>query len=152
LEKDTIMTNMDKEKMLTILRSALEDLSYAVGVSNHQGSKFTQNKKAVTVIFEELKKRDLFFIDSLTSRSVCEKVAKKLGVKFAKRDIFLDNKLDPKYIEAQLKKLIKKAKKNGSAIGIGHDRTLTLEVLARLMPEFEKKEKIRFVFVSELVQ
>jgi len=39
----------------------------------------------------------------------------------------------------------------GHAIGIGHDRKVTLEVLKEVMPELDR-EGFKFVFVSELVK
>jgi polysaccharide deacetylase 2 family uncharacterized protein YibQ len=39
----------------------------------------------------------------------------------------------------------------GQAIGIGHDRKITLEVLKEVMPSIEK-EGYKFVFVSELIR
>ncbi len=48
-------------------------------------------------------------------------------------------------------KLKNLSRKHGLAIGIGHDRKTTLEVLREAMPELEK-EGFKFVFVSELVK
>jgi polysaccharide deacetylase 2 family uncharacterized protein YibQ len=39
----------------------------------------------------------------------------------------------------------------GSAVGIGHDRKITLEVLRDVMPQLAK-EGYKLVFVSELAQ
>ncbi|MFQ5680813.1 MAG: divergent polysaccharide deacetylase family protein [Candidatus Omnitrophota bacterium] len=153
LEQNTIMTAMSEQKMASILNDDLDGLIDAQGASNHMGSKFTRDKKAVGVIFKVLKQRGLFFVDSLTSRSVCRKVARQSGVSFVARDVFLDNKLDAEYIERQLQRLIKKAKSRGWAVGIGHDRRITLETLQRMLPQIEKDEEgLGFVFVRELVE
>ncbi len=45
------------------------------------------------------------------------------------RNIFLDNNKNKKYIQKQLKKAIKNAKKNGSAIAIGHPYNITFQTL-----------------------
>ena len=151
LEKNTIMTDTPSAGMIAILQKDLLSLSYATGVSNHQGSKFTADEKAMTVILRQLKKQNLFFLDSMTSKSVCRKIADKLGTGFASRDVFIDNKNDEEYITGQLRVLVEKAKLQGTAIGIGHARRTTVKVLERLMPELKQKENIKFVFVSELV-
>ncbi len=83
--------------------------------------------------------------------SVCLGLARKIGIGFVKRDVFIDNKLEPDYIKAQLNKLKMKARFSGQAIGIGHDRPATLEVLRQIIPEWEK-EGYKFVFVSELAR
>lgn len=152
LEKNTILESMGEKEILPILNNALENVAYASGVSNHQGSKLTTSEEPVRIIFKELKNKGLFFIDSVTSKSVCKKIAKELKIKFAARSVFLDNQLDQPYIEGQIRQLVKIAKIKGEAIGIGHDRKATLEALIRLMPQLQKKENIKFVFASELVK
>ena len=152
LERSTILSSMDEAKITDILLKDLTDIKYAKGVSNHMGSKATGDNKVMAVIFTELKKRRLYFLDSFVStKTIGPKLAKQLGVPFAKRDVFLDNKPDYGYIKGQLYKLKIKAKNYGQAIGIGHDREHTLEVLRDLMPEIEK-EGFKFVVVSDLIR
>jgi hypothetical protein len=74
-----------------------------------------------------------------------------MQIAFANRDVFLDNREEPEYIMGQINKLKNIAKVYGRAIGIGHDRKVTLEVLKGAMPELEK-EGYKFVFVSELLR
>ncbi|MCX5715660.1 MAG: divergent polysaccharide deacetylase family protein [Candidatus Omnitrophica bacterium] len=151
-ELGTITVDMKPEQVGAVFSKDLESTPGAAGVSNHQGSEATENEPLMKAVFVEIKKRGLFFVDSLvTNRSVCKKVAKDCDIRFASRDIFLDNKEDFEYISGQMQRLIKLAKKKGFAVGIGHDRTATVAALARLMPDAEKNG-IKFVFVSELVK
>ena len=55
------------------------------------------------------------------------------------------------YIQGQLDKLYRVAGKRGYAIGIGHDRKITMEVLKAAIPQLKKKG-IKFVFLSEFVK
>lgn len=152
LEKNTITTSMGEETVKNIIGQDLDSLVYAKGASNHMGSRATENLRTMTLVFNELKKRQLFFLDSMvTSKSICSVLARKMGLMFAKRDVFLDNKEEYRYIRGQIDKLKAKARIYGEAIGIGHDRKRTLEVLAETMPQLEK-EGFKFVFVSELVK
>lgn len=152
LEKDTITVSLGEKAVSDIIAKGLADIAYADGVSNHMGSLATENPKTMEIIFKELKKRRLFFLDSfVTSKSVCFDLARRIGVAFARRDVFLDNKEEPEYIKRQIYKLKMKAKLYGQAIGIGHDRKGTLEVLKKTLPEL-KKEGYSFVLVSELVK
>lgn len=152
LEENTIMTNMDRKQILDILNKALISVPNALGFSNHKGSKATEDRNLMRIILAELKKRNLFFLDSLaTNKSVGREISKEVGVKFAQRSIFLDNTDEYNYIKRQLVKLIDMARRTGYAIGIGHDRTTTLQVLKENLPEF-KKDGIEIVFVSELTQ
>ena len=151
-EADTITVDMEKDKVLDRLNKAIESTPYVIGVSSHQGSKATEDAALMKTIFVELKKRDLFFLDSLVSnRSVCKKIAKEVGIRFGRRDIFLDNKEDFEYIRGQMRQLIRRAKTKGAAVGIGHDREKTVAALSQLMPEAQK-EGAEFVFLSELVK
>ena len=152
LERDTIMISMSEEAIKNIMDKDLTAVSHVRGVSNHMGSRATEDLRTMAVIFKELKSRRLYFLDSfVSSGSVSRSLSGKMDLKFAKRDIFLDNQEDPEYIRGQLYKLKVKAAVYGQAIGIGHDRKKTLVVLRDVMPGLEK-EGYRFVFVSELVK
>ncbi len=152
MEASTIRIGMKKSEVLERLRSAINDVPTLRGVSNHMGSRITADKGVMGIIFSELKKKKLYFLDTLvTDKSVCSQAAKEAGVKFAKRNVYLDNISDAEYIRNQFRLLMKKTKKTGFAIGVGHDRPLTIEVLAEEMPIAEK-EGIKFVFVSEMVK
>ncbi len=151
-EVDTINTDMSKEEVLRGLHKAAASVPNLCGVSNHMGSKATENALLMSVIFDYLKEQDLFFLDSLvTNKSVCEELARSTGIAFAKRSIFLDNEMDEEYIKAQLLKLREMAFKTGSAIAVGHGRVTTIRVLSQMLPEM-KRDGIKFVRVSELTR
>ncbi|TRZ49532.1 divergent polysaccharide deacetylase family protein [bacterium] len=157
-EKDTFYCIMDEKEITKRLKQILKSVPGILGVNNHQGSKATEDAKMMGIILSELKRENLFFLDSMTTnKSVCAAVARKTGVKYAKRDVFLD--LPPSglkneelriYIQRQLDKLCEIAIKRGNAVGIGHDRRATLEVLKSAILQLKKKG-IKFVFVSALV-
>ena len=103
-------------------------------------------------LFNELKKRGLFFLDSRTSKNtVAYSVAKEMGLKAVERNIFLDNNQDVKSINSQIYKLAGLAIKDGSAIGIGHPYPATIEALKQMIPELKAKG-IEVVPVSQLVK
>ena len=152
-EEGTINSKMTGQEVLNKLKSAMESVRDLSGVSNHMGSKATEDKQLMEIIFSALKKEKLYFFDSLTSRkSVCQEAAKKVGIRFAKRDVFLDlgKANDADYIRKQVLELKKRAFKKGYAIGICHDRKNTVKVLAEMMPDL-KADGVRFVYLSELV-
>ncbi|MBI5124249.1 MAG: divergent polysaccharide deacetylase family protein [Candidatus Omnitrophica bacterium] len=151
-EADTIKTSMNEEEVISILEKDMASVPGLRGVSNHQGSKGTEDKKLMAVIIGELKKKKLYYFDSLvTYRSVCRDVAKSLGVPYAKRDMFLDNSTAPEYIEKQVLGLRRFAFRKGSAIAVCHDRKNTIAVLARMMPELADEGMV-FVSLSEMVK
>ncbi len=151
LEKNTIMTGMPRATVESIIEQALADVPYAAGVNNHMGSAATQNPALMTTVMRRLKERGLYFVDSYSSpNSVCLAVSQAEGVRFIRRDIFIDNTADRAYIRQQLAKLKARAAKTGYAVGIGHDRKLTVEVLREELPLIAA-EGYRFVRISELI-
>lgn len=147
-----ILTNMSDAEVQNRLRINMSSVPHIIGMNNHMGSKLTEDKGRIRAVLEVVKKKGLFFLDSKTSgRSVVSSVAEKVGVRSADRNIFLDNKRDKKYIREQLRKLVKMAKKKGTAIAIGHPYPETLSVLKEEIPGLEK-EGIGLVRLSELVE
>lgn len=152
LEKNTILTTMDDNQIRTILKSAMESVPGIKGINNHMGSAVTEDERTMKIIFTEMKKSRLFFLDSfVTDNSICKNLAKKMHIGFAERNIFLDNTMEAQYIKDQIMSLVDLAKKQGFAIGIGHDRKLTLEILKEMLPKLSQ-EGIKFVPLSELVK
>ncbi len=99
-------------------------------INNHTGSKFTSNERAMNKLIYVLNKEHILFIDSrTTSRTKVKKVMQNYGLKYLARDIFLDNKQDKAYIQKQIKKAVRIAKKHGSAIAICHPHKITLQTL-----------------------
>ena len=152
LELTTLYTAMSDDEIRANLAKALQSIPEADGISNHEGSKATEDRRLMRVVFGELKKNNMFLLDSLvTNYSVCESVAKETGVKFVKRSIFLDNDSDPVYIKKQFDKAIGLALKNGYAVAIGHDRPNTIAVLREMIPAIEEKG-IEITYVSNLAR
>jgi len=151
LEKGTIVSSMSEGEIRKIVSADLKSIAPVRGVSNHMGSRATADPRIMKIIFKELKIRHLYFLDSLVSgSSVCQQLAKEERIGFAARDVFLDNEENPTYIRGQINELKNKAKIYGYAIGIGHDRKNTIEVLKEMMPQLVR-EGYRFVFLSEVV-
>jgi hypothetical protein len=152
LEKNTIMVTSGRQEILNTMDKDLASVIYAKGVSNHMGSKATSDIRTMSVVFSELKKRHLYFLDSyVISKSICLQLARKMNLPVLKRDVFLDDTENHEYIKKQMYILKAKARARGFAIGIGHDRKVTLEVLKEVMPEFAK-EGYKFVYLSELLK
>ncbi len=151
-EMGTIKADMGEKEIFALLDKDIAVIPGLRGVSNHQGSKVTEDKRSMAIILSGLKKAGLYFFDSLvTDRSVCRQSAADAGVPYAKRDLFLDNENSPEYIEKQLLSLRRAAFKYGSVIAVCHDRKNTIAVLSKMMPELAE-EGIRFVYLSEMVK
>lgn len=151
-EPGTIRSSMSDAQIVSRLKEELASVPYVEGVSNHMGSKGTEEVHLMSVIFGELKNRKLFFFDSLTSsNSVCGNVARSSGLRYARRDVFLDIPGGQDDIEKRLLETRRLAFKKGCAIAVGHDRRNTVTVLERLMPEMAD-EGVEFVYISDLAK
>ncbi len=138
-----ILSTMTPDALLTQLKKNINDIPYIVGINNHMGSKITTNANQMNQIFTVLKKENLFFIDSRTApESKCRASARLFKLKFAQRDIFLDNFQNTEYITGQFQKLKALARKHGFAIGIGHPYKATLHTLSMELPKLKNKMEI----------
>ena len=145
----SLLSDMTPDELISQLKKNLDSVPYIVGVNNHMGSKLTPMSSKMNQIFSILKQRDLFFIDSITTgRTKCASSASLLKISFGQRDIFIDNIQESDYIMGQIRQLIRKAEKHGSAIGIAHPYGATAETLKKNMPWI--KTKIQIVPASTL--
>jgi len=143
---------MTEQKFIKVLESNIESVPYARGFNNHMGSLLTKSQVWMTRLMREIASdKDLFFVDSkTTNQSVALNVARAEGLKSIKRDIFIDHEESKKFIHQQLKKLIKRAKRKGTALAIAHPKRITLSILEKWLPELEAKG-IKLVPVSTLI-
>ena len=127
---NVLLTGLSDEELRRRLEWGFTRFSTYVGINNHMGSKFTSDARAMRVVIEEVKRRGLLFLDSRTSdKTVGAKLAKKLGVPVAERNIFLDHENTVEAVNAQLGNVEKMARRTGSVIAIGHPRDATIKAL-----------------------
>ena len=151
LEENTITLDMERTEIEQIVEKSFENVFAALGASNHMGSKATKDPRVMRIVMEKLKKLNKYYLDSYTANSEsCRELARKYGVKYLRRDIFLDNENNPEKIKEQFIKLIDVARERKYAIGIGHDRASTVAVLAEIAID-EEFSDIKFVYLSELM-
>ncbi len=147
-----LKSDMNSAVLKKTLTKILSEMSGVIGVNNHTGSKGSESELLMTVLLSEVKKRNLFYLDSVTSeKTVSARVAAKLKMRIAKRDVFLDNRNDRDMIERQFAELAKRARTNGYALAIGHDRALTLQILIEQMKKLTS-EGYEFISVPEYIK
>jgi len=147
-----IEIDMDEADIQRLVTHALSQVPGAVGVNNHQGSKFTAHADVLSFFMEDTLAEGLFFIDSRTTPdSVAYDVAVEHGVPSAYRDLFLDHDNDRDKIRSRFRQLMGTARRDGSAIAICHFRPNTALVLREMLPEL-RMGGIELVHASELVK
>lgn len=146
----TLLTAMTPDQLIDQLKKNLDAVPHVKGVNNHMGSKMTAESNQMYQIFSILKKKNLYFIDSrTTAQTLCKPSARLLQIPFAQRDVFIDHRQEPRFIRKQLKELIKIARRNGYAVGIGHPHSSTYKVLREMLPELKKA--VQLVPASKIV-
>jgi len=147
-QSKTLMTSFSAEHIamrVAEIRTLFPNAKY---INNHTGSVFTSDYKSMQRLYVALKRKGFIFVDSCTSNDTkVKKITKKFGDRYIKRDIFIDNTHTIEYIHKQLIKAVKKAKKRGYAIAIGHPHKVTMKALS-LAKNILKD--VRLVYINEI--
>jgi hypothetical protein len=135
------------------LDDSLNAIPHARGLNNHMGSLLTRHPGAMAWVMQGLRDRgDLFFIDSRTTlQTVGQQLAEEYGVPNARRDVFLDNDRNPEAIARQFEQLLKRARRQGYAIAIGHPYPETTRVLVERLAGLQSSG-IRLIPASEMIE
>lgn len=143
---------MTEKKFIRVLESNINSIPYISGFNNHMGSLLTKSSIWMTRLMREVATdKNLFFVDSkTTSNSVALKIARSEGLQSIQRDVFIDHEESKDFILKQLNRLIKKAKRKGTALAIAHPKKITLSILEKWLPELEAKG-VQLVPVSTLI-
>ena len=150
-EQFVLKTDMDVETIQRRVINAFNQIPSAIGMNNHQGSKASADQRIMSTIARVLKDKNKFFVDSRTTvETIGETTMKIFNVPTASRNVFLDNDDDEEKITVQLMKLVKKSEEKGIAIGIGHVKPKTLNVLKKHIPKLQK-DGYKFEFVSKIL-
>lgn len=119
-------------KIWRIMAENISEFPFSIGVNNHMGSRFTASQPEIKEALRVVKRKGLFFIDSLTSsHSRAFETARRLHMPSAARNLFLDNRARECAIVHQLYRLTKQARRTGRAIGIGHPHPATARAIGR---------------------
>lgn len=152
LEPRTIRTTTSDAEIRRYLDEALRAVPEADGVNNHMGSAATSDERVMRAVLSHLRKGHYFFIDSHTvNTSVAPRLARELDVTFGRRDVFIDNEMDPDKIKVQLRRAVETALRKGESLVIGHDKAMTLRAVREMVPEIERAG-VRLVLARELVR
>jgi hypothetical protein len=147
-----IYHSMGSDEIIRQVRRDLQAIPDIQGVNNHMGSRITSDPAEMTIILSEIKSKNLFFVDSRTAASsVAFSLAEKLGIRSGKREVFLDDSASDADIQAEFRRLEELARRNGSAIAIGHPRPATIRALKTFITGIDR-ENLELVPVSELLR
>ncbi len=147
-----LLTTMDDTELSQQLALDLDGVPYARGVNNHMGSLFMEDEKRLEVVFRELGRRHLFFVDSRTTANTkAAEAAAKTGIRFLSRSAFIDNGADSEETYQILTRTIDDGRQNRrhGRILIGHPYPSTVRALKRLLREMPDSD-VDWVTISNL--
>lgn len=149
-----LLLGMSNQQIKDEVDKDLDAIPHLSGVNNHMGSKFMEDDTKVDIVFRQIKKRNLFFVDSRTTPlSRGPKIARKLGLRFISRKVFIDNDNEYIAIFRNLTTLIDSESdhKSEAMVMIGHPHMKTIQALKEAIPVL-KARGIDIVPVSALVR
>ena len=130
-ELKTIKTDATYEEIERSVAKLRNDFPNAKFINNHTGSKFTGDENAMNLLIRALFRYDFYFVDSRTiGKTTVKSVVERYHMRYAYRDIFLDNIDSVTEVRIKLKEAVQVAKKKGYAIAIGHPKKATFQALA----------------------
>jgi polysaccharide deacetylase 2 family uncharacterized protein YibQ len=137
---DPLRIDLPPEENLRRLVAAIDAVPDTVGLNNHMGSVATRDMALMDLVAQEVRRRDMLLLDSLTiNHSVAYHCAVQAGVPATSRDVFLDNTADTALILDQLQHTENIARRIGHVVAIGHPRRHTLDALEAWLPGLEAK-------------
>ncbi|KAF0158712.1 MAG: hypothetical protein FD159_981 [Syntrophaceae bacterium] len=147
-----LFSDMNDEEIVFQLEKNLASVPYISGVNNHMGSKFMADEEKLILVFKQLKKKNLFFIDSrTTNNSKTTAASQKVHLTVASRKIFLDNNRDYSKIYQILMDVVNAPAGNEPLIVIGHPYPETIRAIRDANKSFREKG-VSIVPVSKLMK
>jgi len=136
----TLLTGAGADKNLENLRWVLSRITNYTGVMNYMGARFTADRKAMDLLFNELGQRGLlYFDDGMSARSLAEEVALAKGVPFVAGDDVIDQDRERGAILGKLDELERTARAKGFAVGSGIALNTTIDAVSSWAGEARKR-------------
>jgi len=149
-----VFVQMTDDEIGRQIEQDIESVPHCSGVNNHMGSRFMEDGDKLALVMKILKEKGLFFIDSRTTRySRGRELAVETGIRFASREVFIDNDHDQSTIMKNMAIAMKKRSRGrtGALLMIGHPYPETVRVLKRVVPTL-KAQGFIIVPASELAE
>lgn len=153
LDAGGLTLDMTEQELVTTLQADIARVPHVSGINNHMGSLLTRHPGHMLWLMRAMRNdRHWFFVDSRTTKyTVARQVAYENAVPSVSRDVFLDDDPSPEAVQREFLRLIGLARRNGTALGIGHPYPSTLEVLQRELTKLSE-HGVTLVPVARLVQ
>jgi uncharacterized protein len=147
-----LLMAMSPQELRAQVGAHLASVPGAVGVTNHMGSRMTEDRTRMRAVLEVLAGRRLFLVDGLESNlSVAYDEAKALGLRAGRRQIVVDHAAGEAGDRERWDEVAWWVERHGEVIVIAHGHPLTARLLREYVPRWEARG-IRLVPVSQLAR
>jgi polysaccharide deacetylase 2 family uncharacterized protein YibQ len=147
-----LLMTMSPQELQAQVGAHLASVPGAVGVTNHMGSRMTEDRQRMRTVLEVLAGRRLFLVDGLASNlSLAYDEAKVLGLRAGRRQVIVDHKSGEAGDRMRWDEVAWWAERRGEVIVIAHGHPLTARLLREYVPRWEARG-IRLVPVSQLAR
>jgi polysaccharide deacetylase 2 family uncharacterized protein YibQ len=147
-----LLMAMGPQELQAQIGAHLASVPGAVGVTNHMGSRMTEDRTRMRTVLAVLAGRRLFLVDGLASNlSVAYDEAKALGLRAGRRQIVVDHEAGEAGDRVRWDDVAWWAERRGEVIVIAHGHPLTAPLLREYVPRWEARG-IRLVPVSQLAK
>ncbi|WP_334128367.1 divergent polysaccharide deacetylase family protein [Sneathiella sp.] len=145
-----LRTDLTSEENLARLDWALNRFTGYIGITNQMGSKFTKDADALTPVLNEVRGKELIYLDSRTAAdSIAADIALDLGIPVVINNRFLDHRAETAVMDENFAALETIARRTGSAVGIAYPSEKSYTYLIDWAKELEAKG-LRLVPISAL--
>ena len=147
-----LLMAMSPQELHTLIGAHLASVPGAVGVTNHMGSRMTEDRTRMRTVLEVIAGRRLFLVDGLTSNlSVAYDEAKAQGLRAGRRQVIVDHVAGESGDRVRWDEVAWWAESRGEVIVIAHGHPLTARLLREYVPRWEARG-MRLVPVSQLAR
>lgn len=148
-----LLLDMTHQQFNRTLTAELAVVPHVSGINNHRGSLITRHPGHMAWLMQAIRKHgELFFVDSrTTAATVARRIAEEFHIPNTERNVFLDHDRHPDAIQAEFRRLIRIAQRDGAALGIGHPHPETLELLKRQLSRLDDYN-VQIVSVNRLIE
>ncbi len=151
VESNALISDMTDIEIKDKINRFLSLYPDVIGANNHMGSKLINDTRIMSIILETISSKGIFWLDSYTTgTSLPLNISNMLGLKYYRRDEFLDNIKTTDAIKSSMERLIKKARINGYAVGIGHIQTKQLPGVLKSYADRQNQLSIKFVTLDKI--
>ncbi len=152
-ESGVLTVDMTNRQYRETFQRNLAAVPHVSGFNNHMGSLLTRHPGNMAWLMRIARETGkLFFVDSrTTTATVARQLANEYGIPNSERNVFLDNLAQPESIRMQFQRLVRIARREGTALAIGHPYSATLDVLTEELQHMDRTG-VRLVSVAELIE